>query len=59
MPAGLTADGLPVGLQIVGPARADALVLRAMRAYESIIGWTWPQTKVLQTVAALGQASGR
>ena len=35
MPAGLTAAGLPVGLQIVGPARADHLVLRAMRAYES------------------------
>src|SRR3954471_21882889 len=31
MPAGLTASGLPVGLQIIGPPRADHLVLRAMR----------------------------
>lgn len=34
VPCGLTADGLPVGLQIVGPKFADALVLRAARAYE-------------------------
>jgi aspartyl-tRNA(Asn)/glutamyl-tRNA(Gln) amidotransferase subunit A len=29
------ADGLPVGLQIVGARHADALVLRAARAYEA------------------------
>src|SRR5436190_1843486 len=43
MPAGLTPAGLPVGLQIIGPPRADHRVLRAMRAYESASGWTWPQ----------------
>ncbi len=32
-PCGFTAGGLPVGLQIVGPRFADALVLRAARAY--------------------------
>ncbi|SJZ74326.1 aspartyl-tRNA(Asn)/glutamyl-tRNA(Gln) amidotransferase subunit A [Enhydrobacter aerosaccus] len=53
MPAGLTRSGLPVGLQIVGPARADHLVLRAMRAYESASGWTWPQPKVEETLARL------
>jgi aspartyl-tRNA(Asn)/glutamyl-tRNA(Gln) amidotransferase subunit A len=53
MPAGLTAAGLPVGLQIAGPARADHLVLRAMRAYESAAGFTWPQAKVLETLARL------
>jgi aspartyl-tRNA(Asn)/glutamyl-tRNA(Gln) amidotransferase subunit A len=36
VPCGLTAAGLPVGLQIVGPMFADALVLRAARAYERI-----------------------
>jgi aspartyl-tRNA(Asn)/glutamyl-tRNA(Gln) amidotransferase subunit A len=56
MPAGLTAAGLPVGLQIVGPARADALVLQAMRAYESVSGWTWPQVKVTETLGRLGVA---
>ncbi|MDP1748520.1 MAG: amidase [Reyranella sp.] len=53
MPAGLTASGLPVGLQIIGPPRADHLVLRAMRAFESASGWTWPQARVLETLAKL------
>ena len=35
IPCGMTADGLPIGLQIVGPMFGDALVLRAARAYES------------------------
>jgi len=35
IPCGLTRDGLPVGLQIVGPKYADALVLRAARAFET------------------------
>ena len=36
IPCGLTKDGLPIGLQIVGPMFGDALVLRAARAYESV-----------------------
>ena len=36
IPCGLTRDGLPIGLQIVGPMFGDALVLRAARAYEEI-----------------------
>src|SRR4051794_38282035 len=35
VPCGFTAGGLPIGLQIVGPRHADALVLRAARAYEA------------------------
>jgi aspartyl-tRNA(Asn)/glutamyl-tRNA(Gln) amidotransferase subunit A len=35
VPCGFTSDGLPIGLQIVGPARQDHLVLRAARAFES------------------------
>ena len=35
IPCGLTGDGLPIGLQIVAPMFADALVLRAARAFES------------------------
>lgn len=53
MPAGLTRAGLPVGLQIIGAPRADASVLRAMRAYESASGWTWPQPRVLDSLKAL------
>jgi len=35
IPCGLTGDGLPIGLQIVGPMFGDALVLRAARAFET------------------------
>ena len=35
VPCGLTQAGLPIGLQIVGPMFADALVLRAAQALES------------------------
>jgi len=35
VPCGLTAAGLPIGLQFVGPMFGDALVLRAARAYET------------------------
>ena len=35
VPCGFSSDKLPVALQIVGPPRSDALVLRAARAYES------------------------
>jgi len=37
IPCGVTQDGLPVGLQIVGPKYADALVLRAARAFETAL----------------------
>ncbi|MBV8507199.1 MAG: amidase [Alphaproteobacteria bacterium] len=34
IPCGLTASGVPIGLQIVGPLYADDRVLRAARAFE-------------------------
>jgi aspartyl-tRNA(Asn)/glutamyl-tRNA(Gln) amidotransferase subunit A len=36
VPCGLTSTGLPVGLQIVGPAYGDAQVLRAARSFEKL-----------------------
>ena len=35
VPCGLDPQGLPIGLQIVGPLYQDALVLRAARAFEA------------------------
>jgi aspartyl-tRNA(Asn)/glutamyl-tRNA(Gln) amidotransferase subunit A len=38
VPCGLAADGLPVGLQVVGPRMADALVLSVAKRIEEILG---------------------
>lgn len=35
VPCGFNSEGLPIGIQIVGPMRADALVLRAAYALEA------------------------
>jgi aspartyl-tRNA(Asn)/glutamyl-tRNA(Gln) amidotransferase subunit A len=42
VPCGLTKDGLPVGLHIVGPRYNDALVLRAARAFETARPFVMP-----------------
>jgi aspartyl-tRNA(Asn)/glutamyl-tRNA(Gln) amidotransferase subunit A len=45
LPAGWTADGLPVGLQIVGKHLDDATVLRVAAAFEQARPWAgkWPE----------------
>ena len=35
--AGFTADGMPVGLQVVGPQHADVAVLRALALLEDLL----------------------
>ncbi|MEQ9331743.1 amidase family protein [Thalassobaculum sp.] len=39
VPAGFTAGGLPVGLQIAGPPRGEAAVLAAAAMFEDIAPW--------------------
>ena len=43
VPCGFTHDGLPVALQLVGNKFADALVLRAARAYEQAQPFIMPK----------------
>jgi aspartyl-tRNA(Asn)/glutamyl-tRNA(Gln) amidotransferase subunit A len=45
VPAGLTPNGLPVGLQIVAPRHRDDLVLQAAYAFEKALPWDdkWPR----------------
>jgi Asp-tRNA(Asn)/Glu-tRNA(Gln) amidotransferase A subunit family amidase len=47
VPAGWTADGLPIGLQVVGRRWEDALVLRACAAFEAIQPWAGQRPPVL------------
>jgi aspartyl-tRNA(Asn)/glutamyl-tRNA(Gln) amidotransferase subunit A len=42
VPCGFTTDGLPIGMQIVGPRHSDARVLRAARAFEQARPWSRP-----------------
>ena len=39
MPAGFGENGLPAGIQIIGPARADGAVLSMAAAYERATDW--------------------
>ena len=42
VPVGLTDEGLPAAMQIVGPRYAEDLVLRASRAYEAVAPFALP-----------------
>jgi len=42
VPCGVAADGMPVGLQVIGPRWADARVLRAAAAFEEARPWPRP-----------------
>jgi len=44
LPVGLTASGMPVGLQLVGPPRGEARLLRVARAVEEAVGF--PKTPI-------------
>jgi aspartyl-tRNA(Asn)/glutamyl-tRNA(Gln) amidotransferase subunit A len=40
IPAGLDADGLPIGLQVTAPALGEGLMFRTARALEAALGFT-------------------
>ena len=46
LPCGFSEDGLPVGLQVVGPLYGDALVLRACHAFECARPFVYPDPVV-------------
>ena len=59
IPCGLTSDGLPIGLQLVGPMFGDALVLRAARAYESVRPIARPNLDALRALKFAAPARSR
>ena len=48
VPVGFSAGGLPMGMQLVGPARADLRVLALARAFETVAPWTTHRPPALQ-----------
>jgi amidase len=42
VPAGQTSDGLPVGIQIVGPRFEEPLILSVMKLVQQIVSVGWP-----------------
>jgi aspartyl-tRNA(Asn)/glutamyl-tRNA(Gln) amidotransferase subunit A len=50
------ADGLPVGLQIVGPLWGDLAVLQAAFAYEQAEGNPWPPPGLAARLEAIARA---
>ncbi|MCC2674298.1 MAG: putative glutamyl-tRNA(Gln) amidotransferase, subunit [Ramlibacter sp.] len=55
VPVGFNADGLPMGLQIAGPARGDLRVLAIARAFEAIAPWAQQRPPVLARTRATMQ----
>jgi aspartyl-tRNA(Asn)/glutamyl-tRNA(Gln) amidotransferase subunit A len=55
VPAGFDRNGLPVGLQIIGPQYADAVVLRAARAFERAQPFATPHLALLRSRQRDGQ----
>ena len=51
VPCGFTQSGLPAGMQIVGAKYADAMVLRAARAFELVRPFKMPETPRMEAVA--------
>jgi len=58
VPAGVCGvTGMPVGVQFVGPAMADALVLRVAHAFQSVTDWHRRRPPLAATVAAAASAA--
>jgi len=54
LPCAVSASGLPIGLQIVGPRHGDALVLRVASAVEAALAFPHPHPLLQRALAAIG-----
>jgi aspartyl-tRNA(Asn)/glutamyl-tRNA(Gln) amidotransferase subunit A len=52
LPCGLTSEGLPVGLQVVGPKYAERTILEACLAIEAALGFAQPHPRLVESLAA-------
>ena len=56
LPVGLDSNGMPFGLQIVGPRGGDALVLRVAAALETLLAGDARTARPVPNLAALKAA---
>jgi aspartyl-tRNA(Asn)/glutamyl-tRNA(Gln) amidotransferase subunit A len=52
VPCGFTKSGLPIGLQVIGPALGEAAILRVARAYEDATRWRTRRPPICENVEA-------
>lgn len=57
IPAGFTADGLPIGLQLVGPRKSEALLFRVAHHYETAFGWPIRPSQNMRTAGTAPEAA--
>lgn len=46
VPAGFTAEGLPIGVQLMGPANSEGILISLAAELEAVCGWATKQPKV-------------
>jgi len=46
VPAGFTSDGLPIGVQLMGPANSEGMLISLAAELEAVCGWATKQPKV-------------
>ena len=46
IPVGFDSDGLPIGMQLMGPHLAEASILRAAHAYQTATAWHTERPKL-------------
>lgn len=52
VPCGFTSEGMPVGLQVVGPEFGESQILRVAAAYEQATGWHNRDPRIITEVAS-------
>ena len=59
VPAGFTSDGLPIGVQLMGPANSEGMLISLAAELEAVCGWATKQPKVWwETESEAPQQSG-
>ena len=58
VPAGFTSDGLPIGVQLMGPADSEPMLVSLAAELEAVCGWASKQPKVWWNAGADGAPWG-